>query len=412
MFNERPQCALPSNTVPNPLNQINAITTRSGKAYDGPLIPPPVPTPVLSTLSKKSERDPETSTGKAKKATNVENQEPNPYQPRIPYPERLNVRANDRPSAQLSRFIKLFKQHYLDIGLSNALIEMPKFNKWLSALLKNKERLEEIANTPVNAKCSAIILNKVHKKLGDPDKFLIHSVLQDLVVCNALADSGASINLLPLSIYKQLGFRALKPARMSLKLANRFVTYPTVIAEDVMVRVDIFNFLADFIVVDFESDSRVPIILGRPFLRTAKALVDLYEEKFTLRVRNDEIVFYADNSLKNKNKQYAHSINIIDFSKYEPISGSTTIHSNTFLLSSPPVETNDSSIDKFADELTLLDSFPLDFEDDPVFERITFEPSSTKDFSSAIINEPVLERFCNTHKMDRSEIWVIGGGTS
>ncbi|GKE59122.1 hypothetical protein Tco_1498307 [Tanacetum coccineum] len=90
--------------------------------------------------------------------------------------------------------------------------------------------------------------------------------------------------------------------------------------------------------------------------------------------------------------QYAHSINIIDFLKDEPISGSTTIYSDTFLPSSPPVETSDSSIDKFADELTLLDSFPSDFEDDIVFERFTFEPSPIKDISFVIINDPVLER--------------------
>ncbi|GKA01893.1 reverse transcriptase domain-containing protein [Tanacetum coccineum] len=200
---------------------------------------------------------------------------------------------------------------------------MPKFNKWLSTLLRNKEKLEEIAITIVNAECSAIILNKVPEKLKDPRKFLILCVLQELDRTNALSNSGASINLLPHSIYKQLGLGALKPTRMTLELANHSVTHPMGIAKDVVVIVDGFTFLADFVVVNFEPEPRVPIILGRPFLRTAKALIDLYEEKLTLRVGN------------------------------EPFSGSTTIHSDALPPSSSPVKTSDN-LEEFADELTLL----------------------------------------------------------
>ncbi|GJW12344.1 reverse transcriptase domain-containing protein [Tanacetum coccineum] len=216
-----------------------------------------------------------------------------------------------------------------------------------------QEKLEEIAITTVNAECSAIILNKVPEKLEDPGKFLIPCALQELDRTNALADSGASINLLPHSIYKQLGLGALKPTRMTLELANRSVTHPMGIAEDVVVRVDGFTFLADFVVVNFEPDPRVPIILGRPFLRTAKALIDLYEEKLTLRVGSDELVFYAEKSEKSKNKQFAHAISVIDFLKDEPFSGSTTNHSDALPPSSSPVKTSDN-LEEFADELTLL----------------------------------------------------------
>ncbi|GJT81967.1 reverse transcriptase domain-containing protein [Tanacetum coccineum] len=248
---------------------------------------------------------------------------------------------------------------------------MPKFNKWLSALLRNKEKLEEIAITTVNAECSAIILNKVPKKLEDPGKFLIPCALQELDRTNALADSGASINLLPHSIYKQLGLGALKPTRMTLELANRSVTHPMGIAEDVVVRVDGFTFLADFVVVNFEPDPRVPIILGRPFLRTAKALIDLYEEKLTLRVGSDELVFYAEKSEKSKNKQFAHAISVIDFSKDEPFSGSTTNHSDALPPSSSPVKTSDN-LEEFADEFTLLNSFPPD-NDDSILKKDVHE---------------------------------------
>ncbi|GJT39224.1 reverse transcriptase domain-containing protein [Tanacetum coccineum] len=230
---------------------------------------------------------------------------------------------------------------------------MPKFNKWLSTLLRTKEKLKEIAITTINVECSAIILNKVPEKLKDPGKFLIPCALQELDRTNALADSRASINLLPHSIYKQLRLGALKPTRMTLELANRFVTHPMGIAEDVVVRVDGFTFLADFVVVNFEPDLRLPIILGRPFLCTAKALIDLYEEKLTLRVGSDELVFYAEKSKKSKNKQFAHAISVIDFLKDEPFSRSTTNHSDALPPSSSPVKTSDN-LEEFVDELTLL----------------------------------------------------------
>ncbi|GKG11013.1 reverse transcriptase domain-containing protein, partial [Tanacetum coccineum] len=126
------------------------------------------------------------------------------------------------------------------------------------------------------------------------------------------------------------------------------------IAEDVVVRVDGFTFLTDFVVVNFEPDPRVPIILGRPFLRTAKTLIDLYEETLTLRIGKEELIYYADKSEKNKEKNFVHAISIIDFSKDDPFSGSTT---NTLPPSSSPMKTSDN-LEKFADELAPLDSLP------------------------------------------------------
>ncbi|GKA05683.1 retrovirus-related pol polyprotein from transposon TNT 1-94 [Tanacetum coccineum] len=202
------QGTLPSQTVTNPREHVNAITTRSGKTCEGPSTPL-VPTPVVSNPLKEPEQNLETSMDKvqklilestaqvpppkeedsifikkAKKTVNIEIQEPNSpkptsYQPKLPYPERMKVRENDKPSAQHSRFLKMFKQLRLEIGLKDALVEMPKFNKWLSELDRT----------------------------------------------SALADSGASINLLPHSIYKQLRLGALTPTRMTLELANRSITW-------------------------------------------------------------------------------------------------------------------------------------------------------------------------------------------
>ncbi|GJW42141.1 reverse transcriptase domain-containing protein [Tanacetum coccineum] len=440
---------LPSQTVTNPRQQINAITTRSGKTLEGPSTPL-VPTPVVSNPQKEPEQNPETSTEKvqnpnlentahvpppeeedsifieipkpkAKKTVNVEIQDlnsprPNSYQSKLPYPERMKVRENDKPSAQHSQFLKMFKQLRLEIGLKDALVEMPKFNKWLSSLLRNKEKLEEIAITTVNAECSAIIMNKVLEKLEDLGKFLIPCALQELNRTSDLADFGASINLLPQSIYKKLGLEALTPTRMTLELANRSITHPMGIAEDVVVRVDGFTFLADFVVVNFEPDPRVPIILGRPFLRTAKALIDLYEETLTLRVGKEELVYYADKS--EKNKHFVHAISVIDFSKDDPFSGSTTTHSDDPSPSSSPVKTSDN-LEEFADELTLLKkdvqegnfqdhSNPL-FEFDDNFKSSTINPlfdemeEDVEIKNSNISDEPVL---LNTPLSDKVECFA------
>ncbi|GJU28823.1 hypothetical protein Tco_1172412 [Tanacetum coccineum] len=108
---------------------------------------------------------------KAKKTINLDPNSPNPnsYQSKLPYPERMKVRENDKPSAQHSRFLKMFKQLRCNIWMKYAFRQMPKFNKWLSSLLRNKEKLEEIAITTVNAECSAIIMNKVPEKLKESD---------------------------------------------------------------------------------------------------------------------------------------------------------------------------------------------------------------------------------------------------
>ncbi|GKA04392.1 reverse transcriptase domain-containing protein [Tanacetum coccineum] len=160
-------------------------------------------------------------------------------------------------------------------------------------LLMNKERLLELAKIPLNENCSAMLLKKLPKKLGDPGKFLIPCDFLGIDVCHALADLGASINLMPLSIWKKISLPELTPTRMTLELADRSITHPKGLAEDVFVKVGKFHFPTDFVVVDFEADPRVPLILGRSFLRTGRALIDVYGEEITLRV-NDEAVDVID----------------------------------------------------------------------------------------------------------------------
>ncbi|GJW80945.1 reverse transcriptase domain-containing protein [Tanacetum coccineum] len=175
---------------------------------------------------------------------------PNP-KPSIPYPSRLNdQKLREKANNQMLKFLQIFQRLHFDLSFMDALLHMPKFDSTFKSLLSNKEKLFELANTPLNENCSA------------------------LDECLALADLGASINLMPLSVWKKLSLPKLTPTRVTLELANRLVAYPVGVAEDVFVKVGKFHFLANFVVVDYDVDPRVPLILRRPFLRTARALID------------------------------------------------------------------------------------------------------------------------------------------
>nr|GEV38213.1 hypothetical protein [Tanacetum cinerariifolium] len=136
-------------------------------------------------------------------------------------------------------------------------------------------KLSEMARTPMNEHCPAVILNKLPRKLGDPGKFLIPCEFPGMDECLALVDLGASINLMPLSVCKGLSLPKLTPTCMTLKLADRSVSKPIGISRDVSIKVGVFYFPADFVVVDFELDPRVPLILGRCFLKIGRALIDV-----------------------------------------------------------------------------------------------------------------------------------------
>ncbi|GKA55038.1 reverse transcriptase domain-containing protein [Tanacetum coccineum] len=136
--------------------------------------------------------------------------------------------------------------------------------------------------------------------------------IRELEVCMSLADLGGSINPMPLFVYQKLKLGKLKPTRMSLELANRSVTYTVGIVEDVFVQVGKFTFLADFIIVDYNVDPRVPLILGRPFLMTAKALVDVHGEELTLRIGDEKLTFNVENASNYPHEHDDESINKID----------------------------------------------------------------------------------------------------
>ncbi|GJZ63517.1 reverse transcriptase domain-containing protein [Tanacetum coccineum] len=291
---------LPSNTIPNPKGEMKAITTRSGVAYEGPSIPTnPSPKKVVEReaeeITDKEQTNFQGSTAQIPppvipisvlepdvpmtlpKTTPIpESDIPKSLpKPNIPYPSRRDdQKSRDKASNQMEKIFQIFQDLRFDISFADALLLMPRFAPTIKSLLMNKEKLLELAKIPLNENCSAMLLKKLPEKLGDPGKFLIPCNFPGMDVCHALADLGASINLMPLSIWKKLSLPELTPTRMTLELADRSITYPKGLAEDVFVKVGKFHFPTDFVVVDFEADPRVPLILGRSFLRTSRALID------------------------------------------------------------------------------------------------------------------------------------------
>nr|GEU89618.1 reverse transcriptase domain-containing protein [Tanacetum cinerariifolium] len=309
---------LPSNTIPNPKGEMKAITTRSGVAYEGPLIPTP---------KKVVERETEETTDK--KQTNFQGStahiqpsvtlilEPDVPKtlpkPNIPYPLRLNdQKLLVKATNQMEKFFQIFHDLHFDISFSDALLLMPKFTSTVKSLLINKDKLFELAKIPLNENYSAMLLKKIPEKLGDPGKFLIPCDFLRMDVCHALADLGASINLMPHSIWKNLSLPKLTPTWMTLELADRSITHPKGVAKDVFVKVGKFHFLTDFVVMDFEADPRVPLILERSFLRTGRALIDVYGEEITLRVNDEGVTFNLNQTMRYSSTYDDLSVNRID----------------------------------------------------------------------------------------------------
>ncbi|GKC67145.1 DNA-directed DNA polymerase [Tanacetum coccineum] len=150
----------------------------------------------------------------------------------------------------------------------------------------------------MNERCSAVLLNKLPLKEKDLESYTIPCDIGQLHINNALADLRASISLMPYMMYEKLGLGEQKATRMSLELADRSIQYPRGIVENVLIKVDKFVIPIDFVILDMPEDSRVPIILGRPFLAIARAMIDMFNKKITLRVGEDEVIFDMDQSIK------------------------------------------------------------------------------------------------------------------
>ena len=208
--------------------------------------------------------------------------------PPIPYPQRLR---KHKDAHQFAKFLEVFKKLHINIPFAEALAQMPTYVKFLKDILSNKRKLEEFETVALTEECSAILQNKLPPKLKDPGKFTIPCTIGNLEFGQALLDSGASINLMPFSTFKKLGLGKVKPTRVTLQLADRSIKHPYGIIEDVLMKVGNFFFPVDFVILEMEEDVEIPLILGRPFLKTSRALIDHKEDKLTLRIQDEKVVF-------------------------------------------------------------------------------------------------------------------------
>ncbi|GKC53032.1 reverse transcriptase domain-containing protein [Tanacetum coccineum] len=296
--------------------------------------------------------------------------------PTLPYPLRINKeKLREKDDLLDLKFMEIFRNLHFELSFANALLHMPKFAPMFRKLLNNKDKIIDLVKTPMNENCSVVILKKFPEKLGDPGRFLIPYDFPEMDECLALANLGASINLMPLSIWKELNLPDLTKTRMILELADRTISTLTGIAEDVFVKVGTFFFLADFVVVDYIANPWVPLILGRPFLRTTRALIDVHGEQMTLRHYDQSITFkvgdtktFSYNIIKSVKR-----IDVIDLAceeyAQEVLGFSDTSNSgNPTPTSEPIVSTSSPTLTPFWDSDFLheeTDAF-LAIEDEPI----------------------------------------------
>nr|GEU82976.1 reverse transcriptase domain-containing protein [Tanacetum cinerariifolium] len=271
---------LSSNNVPNPKGEMKAVTTCSGLAYEEPSIPTESPLEKVDEQNTKEILDKEHSNSLGSTAQVqppvVPISIPKPNVPRtqtkptIPYPSRLNdQKLREKATNQMEKFFQIFHDLHFDISFADALLLMPKFTSTIKSLLANKDKLFELAKE------------------------------QALISC-------------PCQFGKKLSLPELTPTRMTLELADRSITHPKGVVEDIFVKVGKFHFPTDFVVVDFEADPRVPLILGRSFLRTGRALIDVYGKEITLQVNDESITFNLNQTMRYSSTYDDTLVNKVD----------------------------------------------------------------------------------------------------
>ncbi|XP_070668423.1 uncharacterized protein [Malus domestica] len=319
---ERAPGTFPSQTVPNPRGreECNAIRTlRSGKSYnnkhensDGNSQAAELhqtksaifaDSEISADSGQSQDRSENTAEASTKTAERV-------YEPPMPYPERLRPKAKDQ---QLTDFMKTLAKVQINLPLINAIKNIPSYAKFLKDVCTKKKKLVDFEKVILTEQCSAVLLHKLPPKKKDPGSFTISCTIGNCDFSSALIDLGASVNLMPYSVFKRLGEGELKPTSSIIQLADRSITYPRGVIEDVIVKVDDLYLPADFMVLDMDEDLTTPIILGRPFLATARTLIDVEAGTLTFRVEDQTVVFKLfEASIHSGDKQECMRVDALD----------------------------------------------------------------------------------------------------
>ncbi|XP_058211404.1 uncharacterized protein LOC131323568 [Rhododendron vialii] len=370
---------LGSSSVPSPEQAKSIITLRSGKEVDMAVVPKPSkprPSPVGEQPAKSQEEEPK---GPASQFS-------------APFPQRLKAPARANTNAEI---YELFKQVRINIPLVDAVKQIPTYAKFLKDLCTQKRKLNVQKKVFLTEQVSSIIQTNVVPKYKDPGCPTISITIGDKKIEKALLDLGASVNLLPYSIYEQLGLGEMRPTSVTFQLADRSIRVPRGMVEDVLVQVDNFIYPVDFIVLDTcpvpssQVSTSTPVILGRPFLATSNAVIHCRSGLLNLtfgNMRMEVNVFNIGSQMGDD--ECVHEVNLIDSLVQE--------HMDTFLCKDP------LEVCLTAEEKNFLDSLEveylcslLDIEDvcgtdvwSPKFEELP--PLESKTLPSSI-QSPKLE---------------------
>ena len=220
------------------------------------------------------------------------------YTPAVLFPHRLQKAKKEE---KFSKFLELFKKIEINIPFVEALTQMPNYAKFLKDILNRKKKIVEEGIANLIATSSAVIQRSLPAKIKDPGGFIIPCSRGKYEFKKALCDSGASINLMPLSVVQRLSLGELTPTTIILQMADRSMAQPEGVLEDELVKVGKFIFPVDFVVMKMEEDNQVPLLLRRPFLATGAALIDVKKGELALRVGNEAVHFNLDKSLTQSN---------------------------------------------------------------------------------------------------------------
>ncbi|CAJ2640369.1 unnamed protein product [Trifolium pratense] len=274
------------NTHDNPKNETcNGITLRSREIPERPAVEKPLKKKVIEgEVENKQEVvvENERYEGEVEKETIL---------------KEVDISEDEKEEVEKQREIK--EKESKRVEKVEALEQMPSYAKFLKELLTKKRKPLDDEMVSMTEECSALIQRKLPQKKKDPGSFTIPCSIGDLTIGKALCDLGASVNLMPLSMMKKIPGAVAKPTKMSLSLADRSIVYPEGILHDVLVRVGGFVFPADFVVLDMEEDKNwEPLLLGRPFLATGRALIDVELGELMFRTDGEQILFNVFEAMK------------------------------------------------------------------------------------------------------------------
>ncbi|XP_024963059.1 uncharacterized protein LOC112503227 [Cynara cardunculus var. scolymus] len=292
----RPQETFPSDTE-TPKEHVKAVTLKSDKNLGDSNVTKETPK-TADLPSSSTTQSPSDTAHSGQKLPTPQQKKTGPtdlHLRDLPFPGRMKAKNVD---VQFKKFLDIFKQLHINIPLVEALEKMPSYVKFLKDILNKKRRLSEFETMSLTNECSALLTCKIPPKLKDPGSFTIPCSIGGKEVGHALCDLGASINLMPLSIFNRLGIGEVRPTTVTLQLADRSLAYPKGKIEDILVKVDKFNFPADFLVLDYEAARNVSIILGRPFLGMGRTLIDVQKGELTMRVNDQHVTFNVFKTLK------------------------------------------------------------------------------------------------------------------